>query len=255
VEGKPTSVYFDKLFADLLQESKRNQEAVEHLQRLVEAEPNDPEHRFRLILMLARTADFGRSYQEAQRALEKFPTDPQIVLSYALACYFTQRTDAAKSAYLKVIRMEPESDQPYFALGNFYTDLGRFDEAAEDFGLAVSKDPNNYLNHYMYGVALFRLNRPAEATAELRKALELNPSHADSYFWLGRIALRQDKAAEARADFERAIRLEPKHIGAYYQLGLLYAHAGEKEKSEEMFRIHRQLDEDVHKGIIAERMP
>ena len=255
VEGKPTSVYFDMLFADLLQESKRNQEAVEHLQRLVEAEPNDPEHRFRLILMLARTADFGRSYQEAQRALEKFPTDPQIVLSYALACYFTQHTDAAKSAYLKLIRMEPESDQPYFALGNFYTDLGRFDEAAEDFGLAVSKDPSNYLNHYMYGVALFRLNRPAEATSELRKALELNPSHADSYFWLGRIALRLDKAAEARADFERTIRLEPKHIGAYYQLGLLYAHAGEKEKSEEMFKIHRQLDEDVHKGIIAERMP
>jgi len=255
VERKPSPVYFAKLFADLLQESKQNQEAVEHLQRLVTSEPNDPGHSFRLILMLARTADFGRSYQEAQRALEKFPTDPQIVLGYALACYFTQHTDAAESAYLRLIQMEPESDQPYFALGNFYTDIGRFDEAAKDFGIAVSKDPRNYLNHYMHGVALFRLNQPVKATSELRKALELNPSHADSCFWLARIALRQGKTDEARVEFERTIKLEPKHIGAYYQLGLLYARAGEVVKSEEMFRIQRKLNEDVHKGIIAERMP
>jgi tetratricopeptide (TPR) repeat protein len=255
VEGENSSVYFEKLFSDLLAQSQRKSEAVEHLQRLAEAEPNDPEIRFQLILMLARAADFGRSYAEAQQALETFPKNPQIVLSYALACYFTQHTDAAESAYHQLIQMEPDSDQAYFALGNFYSDLGRFSDSAKNFEIAVSKDPKNYLNHYMYGVMLIRLNKLSEATAQLNRALELNPTHADSHFWLGRILLRQGKRAEALAAFQRTIKLEPKHIGALYQLGLLYGRKGEKDKAEEMFKLQDQLNADIHKGIIYERMP
>jgi len=255
VEGQNSSAYFDNLFAYLLAQSQQNQQAVEHLQSLVKAEPSNSEARFRLVLMLARTADFGRAYETAQQALQKFPDDPQTVLSYALACYFTQHTNEAESAYLRLIRMEPNSDQPYFALGNFYSDLGKFDDAAKNFGTAAAKDPKNYLNHYMYGTMLFRLNQISEATAQFKTALELNPSHADSYFWLGRILLRQGKLDEALATFERTVKLEPKHIAAYYQLGLLYARKGEKEKSDQMFKIQNQLNADIHKGIIYERMP
>ena len=255
VEGQKSSVYFEDLFAYLLTQSKQNEEAVEHLQNLVEAKPDDPEIRFRLVLALAKTADFGRAYQAAQQALQQFPDDPQTVLGYALACYFTQHTEAAESAYLRLIQMKPDSDQPYFALGNFYSDLGKFDYAAKEFQVAVSKNSKNYLNHYMYGTMLFRLHKLPEAVAALRKALELNPSHADSYFWLGRIDLRQGKEEEAIKAFERTIKLEPKHIGAYYQLGLLLGRKGDKEKSERMFKMQEQLNEDIHKGIVAERMP
>jgi tetratricopeptide (TPR) repeat protein len=255
VEGQNSTAYFDNLFAYLLGQSQHNQQAVEHLQSLVKAEPTDSEARFRLILMLAKTADFGRAYETAKQALQEFPDDPQIVLAYALACYFTQHTDAAESAYRQLIQMEPDSDQPYFALGNFYSDLGKFQDAAKNFGTAVSKNPKNYLNHYMYGTMLFRLNRISEATAQFKTGLEFNPSHADSYFWLGRILLRQGMVDEALADFQKTIQIEPKHIGAYYQLGLLYGRKGEKEKAEEMFKHQEQLNADIHKGIIYERMP
>jgi len=255
VEGQNSSAYFDNLFAYLLAQSQQNQQAIERLQSLVKAEPNNAEARFRLVLMLAKTADFGRAYETAQQALQKFPDDPQIVLSYALACYFTQHTNQAEAAYLRLIRMEPDSDQPYFALGNFYSDLGKFDDAAKDFEIAVSKDPRNYLNHYMYGTMLFRLNKISEAAAQFKTALELNPSHADSYFWLGRILVRQGKLDEAVATFQKTVKLEPKHIAAYYQLGLLYARKGEQANSEQMFKIQNQLNADIHKGIIYERMP
>jgi tetratricopeptide (TPR) repeat protein len=243
------------LFAYLFGQARENQQAVEHLRNLVKAEPDDSEARFRLVLMLAKSADFGRAYETAQQALERFPDDPQIVLSYALACYFTQHTAEAESSYRRLIRLEPDSDQPYFALGNFYSDLDKFEDAAKDFEIAVSKDPANYRNHYMYGTMLFRLNRINEATAQFKTALQLNPSHADSYFWLGRILLRQGKVDEALATFQKTVQLEPKHIAAHYQLGLLYARKGEQEKSRQMFKIQDQLNADIHKGIIYERMP
>jgi len=255
IQGQASSVYFDNLFGYLLGQSHQNQQAIEHLQSLVKAEPHDPEARFRLVLMLEKTGDFGRAYEAAERALQEFPDDSQIVLSYALACYFTQRTEASEAAYLRLIRMEPDSDQPHFALGNFYSDLGKFDDAARQFEIAVARDPKNYLNHYMYGTMLFRLNKTNEATAQFKTALELKPSHADSYFWLGRILLREGKLDEALAEFQKTVQLEPKHIGAYYQLGLLYARRGDKEKAQEMFKIQERLNADIHKGIIYERMP
>ena len=60
--------------------------------------------------------------------------------------------------------------------------------------------------------------------------------------------LRRSVLDEALATFERTIKLEPKHIAAYYQLGLLYARKGEKEKSEQMFKMQNQLNADIHKG-------
>ena len=45
------------------------------------------------------------------------------------------------------------------------------------------------------------------------------------------------------------------HLGAYYQLGLLYARNGEKEKSKDAMEMQRQLNAQLHKGLIALRMP
>ena len=61
--------------------------------------------------------------------------------------------------------------------------------------------------------------------------------------------------AGMRPRFERAVKLGPKHLGAYYQLGLLYARNGEKEKSKDAMEMQRQLNAQLHKGLIALRMP
>jgi tetratricopeptide (TPR) repeat protein len=255
VEGQSKSIYFDNLFAYLFTQLQQNQRALESLQSLVKADPHDPEVRFRLILITARTADFGKAYALAEQALKEFPNDPQTVLAYALTSYFTTHNAAAEAAYGRLIRMEPDSGQPYFARGNFYTDLGRYSEAARDFAMAVAKDPNNYANHYMYGVVLVRLSNISKASSELKKALEINPSNADSVYWLGRISLRQGKQQEAIEAFEKTIELEPNHIGAHYELGLLYAREGKKEKSAKMFKIQKELNAKIHKGIIYAKFP
>jgi tetratricopeptide (TPR) repeat protein len=255
VEGQSESIYFNNLFAFLFTQLQQNQRALENLQSLVKVEPHDPQVRFRLILMTARTADFGKAYVLAEQALNEFPNDQQIVLAYALTSYFTTHNTAAEAAYGRLIRMEPDSGQPYFARGNFYMDLGRYSDAARDFLIAVAKDPNNYANHYMYGLVLFRLSNISEASLQLKKALELNPADAAAVYQLGLISLRQGKHQEAIEAFEKTIKLEPNYIGAYYELGLLYAREGKKEKSAQMFKIQKELNAKVHKGIIYAEFP
>lgn len=255
VEGQTKTIYFDNVFAYLFTQLQQNQRALEKLQGLVEAEPRNPKAHFRLILMTARTADFGKAYALAEQALKQFPNDPQIVLAYALTSYFTTHNNAAESAYSRLIRMEPDSGQPYFARGNFYSDLDRFSDAARDFATATAKDPNNYADHYMYGFVLFRLNNISKASSQLKEALELSPADAASAYMLGLISLRQGKRQEAIEDFEKTIRLEPNYIGAYYRLGLLYAREGKKEKAAQMFKIQKELNAKIHEGIIYAEFP
>ena len=64
-----------------------------------------------------------------------------------------------------------------------------------------------------------------------------------------------EEKEKALGCFERAVKLEPKHLGAYYQLGLLYARNGEKEKSRDAMEMQRQLNAQMHKGLVALRMP
>jgi len=255
VEGEKSTLYFKRLLAVLYEQSKETERAIENLQALVQSQTNNADNYYRLTLMLAKMGRFSQAAEIAQSAFEKFPRSPQIVLAYALASYFSGHNDKAEDAYHQIIQLEPNSDQPYFALGNFYEDLNRLSDAAEAFEIAVSKDPRNYLNHYMYGVALFRLGRLREAHKALSDALRLNPYHADSYYWLGRIDARQGKNTDALRNFKIAIKLQPNHNSAYYQLGLLYARMGDKKDSQKMFQIQRQLNMKAHEGIVAERMP
>jgi tetratricopeptide (TPR) repeat protein len=107
----------------------------------------------------------------------------------------------------------------------------------------------------MLGVVQFRLQNYRESAASLEKALQLNVSHADSNFWLAKIHLLKGEQKQALECLERTVKLEPKHLGAYYQLGLLYARNGEKEKSKDAMEMQRQLNAQMHKGLVALRMP
>ena len=165
------------------------------------------------------------------------------------------KTKKAEAAYKRLVRMRPESDQTYFASGELLCRCGevggggcvlpsgRREECEELSSSVYARSRSVPLQNY------------SDSAASLESALKLNGSHADSYFWLGKIHVLLGKKEKALECFERAVKLEPKHLGAYYQLGLLYARNGEKEKSKDAMEMQRQLNAQLHKGLIALRMP
>jgi tetratricopeptide (TPR) repeat protein len=134
---------FDKLLADANTQFQQDAKAVAELERLVKSSPNEAVNYFKLGLMLTKLGDFSRCFDLLTRAVKRFPHSPEIRLGYALACYFTGRNDLAEQAYLRLVQMQPQSDQSHFALGNFYADLGRLEEAAASFQRAVRRNPEN----------------------------------------------------------------------------------------------------------------
>ncbi len=244
-----------KLLAEADAQIERDRQVISRLEVSLRSDTSRPEPYFQLGLMWIKLGQFSRSLELLDPAAAKFSNSAEILLAYALACYFTGQDEKAEAAYKRLVRMQPESEQVYFALGNFYADVGKLTDAAASFRRAAAKNTRNYLHRYMLGVVQFRLQSYPESEASLRMALKLNGSHADSYFWLGKIHLLQAEKEKALECFERAVKLEPKHLGAYYQLGLLYARNGEKEKSRDAMEMQRQLNAQMHKGLVALRMP
>ena len=255
IDGQDRSAYFQKLFAALYSESQRMDDAIHTLEQAIRQQPDTQENYYQLVLLLIRNGQMTNAFALAGQAMARFPESSQVLLSYALACFFSGHNEEAENAYRTLVRIEPDSDEAHFALGNYYDDVKRPAEAAQEFEMAATKNPHNYLNFYMYGVASFKLNKLTAASAALRQALSLNSQHADSWYWLGRIDLRSGKKQEAFEDFRKVIALQPRHLAAHYQLALLYAQRGEPDKSKEMFRQWRELNGLAEHNVVAERMP
>ena len=245
----------EKLLNEADAQVERDRADINRLEASLQSNRGRPEPYFQLGLMWIKSGQFARSLELLEPAAAKFPASPEIRLAYALACYFAGQNEKAEAAYKQLVRMQPESDQAYFALGNFYADVGKLQDAAASFRRSAAKNARNYLSHYMLGLVQCRLQNYQESASSLERALKLNPSHADSNYWLAKIHLLQGEPEKALAFLERAVKLEPKHLGAYYQLGLLYARSGEKEKSKDAMEMQRQLNAQLHKGLVALRMP
>lgn len=107
---------------------------------------------------------------------------------------------------------------------------GRYDEAAEMFGVYVETNPANASGHYMLGLSSWKSGDHAGAEEALTRAVELNGETVKIRTNLGRVLLERGRAAEALPHLEKAVELEPTSHEVWRVLGNTYA------------QLHRSVD-------------
>ena len=130
----------EKLVAEADAQIERDRQDIGRLEASLRSNPGRPEPYFQLGLMWIKLGQFSRSLELLEPAAARFSNSAEIRLAYALACYFTGHDEKAEAAYKQLVRMQPESDQAYFALGNFYADVGKVEDAAASFRRAAAKN-------------------------------------------------------------------------------------------------------------------
>src|SRR5262245_31574305 len=88
--------------------------------------------------------------------------------------------DEARDLFQKAIATDKTSPNGYNQLGLLYLDEGKWDEAADNFNLAIKYSPEWSNYHYNLGVALRRAGKPEQAKPAFEKAIALYQSHAGS---------------------------------------------------------------------------
>ena len=190
-----------------------------------------------------------------------------------LGAFWFAQTRGPKTTLLQqdawVVADVPAGERPHYVYAVALRDAGHFDEAAEQFRLALHFRPKNEVAHYSLANILLRQSKIDEAADHLNQALRLNPKVGDFHSDYGYVlelrghkdqALEEYKAGlrlspksavthynyamflwrteipkDAAAEFQRAIELDPTHVDAQYDFGNLLYQQGRLEAAEEHY--------------------
>ncbi len=203
-----------------------NLEAIRHLTRAVEANPNNDNAHY-----LLGTIRLGRSeYDLAEKHLRKAlklrdtsrPTQRVEVLnSMGVLLIHTRQLDEAV-VLLKEASAEVLNREPWLAMGNLgwaYIELGEYDKAVEILRLALFDQPLFCVGKFRLGEAYYQKGEYEMALASLESAINITDGGCDqmqeTHQLLGMTHLRIGNETDARDAFERCREIDPtSEVGA-----------------------------------------
>jgi tetratricopeptide (TPR) repeat protein len=143
-------------------------------------------------------------------------------------CYMLQRRfDLAEAHLVETLRIQLEPPAFHQRLGVYWLELGRLDEAADQFEQALQLAPDSADANYNLGITRLRQGQPAAARRCFRKVLESEPELADALAGLGFALFREGKRDEALRTLESALCINPKDAEAWRGVGLVQLARGE----------------------------
>jgi protein O-mannosyl-transferase len=164
----------------LLADRGRTDEAMVHLLKALELNPNDVKTHNNLGNLLARTGQTDEALAHYQKALELDPDYAEAHNNLGLLLAKMGRTDEAMAHYQKALELNPNYTKACSNIGILLARTGRTDEAMDYFLKALKLNPYSGEVHYNLCVLLSQMGRTEEAMTHYQRALELNPNYARS---------------------------------------------------------------------------
>lgn len=117
----------------------------------------------------------------------------------------------------------PDTAAELNAKGMTHYRAGQYDQAIEDFNLAVQQDPDNATILYNRGRTYAAQDQHYRAVLDFDEAIEADPTDAAVYYERATSQLAVGRAEEAIADLDQVIELDPDDADAYTARGLALA--------------------------------
>jgi serine/threonine protein kinase/Tfp pilus assembly protein PilF len=128
----------------------------------------------------------------------------------------------------------------------FLTPLRRFDEALEQYKLALATDPLSMMVHFGLGFALYCQQRYDEAIDHAAKHLKLFPEYWLLHFLMGMASAQKGSFERAIASLEENLRLSPTFTLATGFLAAAYSKCGMSEQAEKVMNDLAKQDSQQH---------
>lgn len=129
--------------------------------------------------------------------------------------------------------------------GLTYSQASHWENSVLLFQNAIENTRSNYIAHNNLGTALKDLGREDEALENFRQAVRFKPDHALANFNLGFSLAQTGETEQALKHFHAGLKTSPEDAKAHFCLGMLYANNGETEKAVAHYNKSLQLDPNV----------
>jgi tetratricopeptide (TPR) repeat protein len=118
------------------------------------------------------------------------------------------------------VAASPDNARAHTALGSSLFDLGRYDEAVNEFRMAVRLNKKYAPGWSGLARTEAKLGHMEQAHDAMFIATDLDPNNAAYYNSLGILEFQVKQYADAAESFQRALILRPRHMHARFNLGL-----------------------------------
>ena len=177
--------------------------------------------------------------KEADDAL-KF--DPMNAEAWHIKCIVLhqsfQRLEEAQVAYAKALTLRTPFSEARTNLGNLYMDQKRYDDAIEQYQLALGDVmyATPYIPQGNMGWAWFRKGDSKQAIELLKAAVSVNPKYCLGELWLGQVYEAASNTTESCKYFARFREHCPDRPDAWQRDGMCLANAGDKAGAGKAFQ-------------------
>jgi tetratricopeptide (TPR) repeat protein len=146
-----------------------------------------------------------------QKALKRFPDNTGLLYDYAMVAETLKRFDTMEQSLRKLIKLAPQNQHAYNALGYSLADRNvRLEEAEQLIQRALELAPEDPFILDSMGWVEFRMGRLSSAEQTLRKAYELRPD-PEIAAHLGEVLWVQGQRDDAKAVWREAAGKAPEN--------------------------------------------
>lgn len=168
-------------------------------------------------------------------AIEQLRGLPSASSQTQLALLLTEsgKPDEALQVIAPLAAKQPDPDV-LNAYGIALSELGRANEAMQQFQRVLAADPNNAPAYQNLGIAALRANDLRAAEEQLTRALQLNPELPLALNTLGVVYVRKGDPARAADAWQRAFAIDRKQYDALFNLALIHAQRGDEAEAKRL---------------------
>jgi tetratricopeptide (TPR) repeat protein len=185
-------------------------------------------------VLLARYRLYQDAIQHFQAAMQANPDSDDIKFDLADAYFRKGMYPQALEAAQQVSANGQQDDAFLSLLGDIKAHLGQSAEASEIFRNAIRRNPDN--DQYYLSLALLQLRQNDLSAAEktLQEGRSRIPGSGKLLWGRGLVSVLEGKTAQAAEQLEQAVDLLPEWLGSYSTLGVFYYQTGQLDKAKEV---------------------
>lgn len=208
------------LAGTLAAQDERMTDAIKFLKRAVDLNARHPALQAQLGAVLQELKRHEEALYHLDCAIRLKPNVAEVHDCRGNALTDLHRYDEAIASYERAIALMPNYADAFNDMGMALAAAKRVEEAIASFDRALRIEPDFAEAHCARGAALSVLHRNAEALSEIERALAIDPNMAHAWHSRGAALSAMRQMDDAIASYKKALALRPKFPEAKYALSL-----------------------------------
>ena len=229
------------LLAQAYEQSGRTKDAYGALRTATELDPNDEANYLDLISLCLDHQNWDLSLEIAGVALARLPGSYRLHLQRGAVLAMKTQYDEAEQEFKLAVRAAPALTLPHVSLALVEMQTNKLPAAIDTLRERRKAAPKDYLVNWFLGEALNRNGalpgspEEAEAVSALKQSVASNPKAEQARLLLGKFLLKRGETDAAIEQFNAALALDPEDSSAMYQLAQAYRKRGDTERAAQLF--------------------